>query len=207
MQALSWTRAAWQAISAEEVKACWDRTSILPVRLCSDADAPHATENELAAQAALQHAVKACNQHAPESEVQHMLSAEVIASADACVEVHGASAEQHSIREIESNLKEETAGLDQPEDTEIGEGEGGERALIHDLVHALQIASELQRYADRHSAALGEQCVQATDLLVNRTRRTPVHSDMKQATLLSMLQIELEKVFVGHKFSLNLRMH
>jgi hypothetical protein len=39
MQALSWTRAAWQAISAEEVKACWDRTSISPVRLCSDADA------------------------------------------------------------------------------------------------------------------------------------------------------------------------
>ena len=202
MQALSWTRAAWQAISAEEVKACWDRASILPVRLCSDADAPHTTEN-----AALQHAVKACNQHAPESEVQDMLSAEVIASADACVEVHGASAEQHSIREIESNLKEETAGLDQPEDTEIGEGEGGQRALIHDLVHVLQIASELQRYADRHSAALGEQCVQATDLLVNRTRRTPVHSDMEQATLLSMLEIELEKVFIRHKFSLNLRMH
>ena len=111
MQALSWTRAAWQAISAEEVKACWDRTSISPVRLCSDADAPHATENELAAQAALQPAVKACNQHVPESEVQDMLSAEVIASADACVEVLGASAEQHSIREIESNLKEKLRAL------------------------------------------------------------------------------------------------
>ena len=111
------------------------------------------------------------------------------------------------VREIESNLKEETAGPDQPEDTEIGEGEGGQRALIHDLVHALQIASELQRYADRHSAALGEQCVQATDLLVNRTRRTLVHSDMKQATPLFMLQTELEKVLVEHKFPLNLRMH
>ena len=125
-----------------------------------------------------------------QSEVQDMFSAEVIAVVDACVEFQGTSAEQRSIREsfFGGPRGKVTADLDQPGNAETGERKAGERALIHDSAHALQILSELQRYVERHSADHGKQCMQATDLLVNRIRRTPVHFDMKQAPLHSMLQ-------------------
>ena len=55
-QAIRWRRCAREAISAEDVKAAWDRTGIIPSRLCSEAESTAACEHEASTQCALQRA-------------------------------------------------------------------------------------------------------------------------------------------------------
>ena len=64
----------------------------------------------------------------------------------------------------------------------------GEREVpTCDPAEALQKACELQRFVEKQSADLGEEAVGSADVLVNRIRRTPLVSGLKQARIDSML--------------------
>ena len=101
----------------------------------------------------------------------------------ALVEIEGINDELRTIEEIEQDLEGVSTEASSGADELVGERE----VPTCDPAEALQNACELQRFVENHSADLGEEAVGSADVLVNRIRRTPLVSGLKQARIDSML--------------------
>ena len=77
----------------------WDRTRILPGRLCSEAESTAASEHEVSTQSAIQRALQ---------QDADCMSLDEVIQEDACIKVQGLTEEMRSVEEIERNLSGES---------------------------------------------------------------------------------------------------
>ena len=158
----------------EKIKDAWDRTKILPSTLCGTIESTAASDFEAATRAEFRNAL-----HQDGNDV----SPEQAEEFDALVEIEGTNDELRTIEEIEQDLE----GVSMETSSRADELDGEREVPTCDPAEALQKACELQRFVEKHSADLGEEAVDSADGLVNRIRRTPWVSGLKQARIDSML--------------------
>jgi len=168
LQAIRWTRCAWAALTPAKVKAAWDRTGILGKSISNESETTAAADHEAATRCALQGALEQSGEG---------MSVEDVLDADSCVEVQQSQEELRTIEEVERDLQ----GKSDDEDNVEAVEESTEP--VCDQIAAIQKASELQRFVERHSSDLGEGCLLAADHLLNRICRSPLQSGLKQVSL------------------------
>lgn len=168
LQAIRWTRAAWAAITPSKVKAAWACTGILSQSITNESEATAAADHEAATQSALQGALEQSGES---------MSVEEVTNADSCVEVRQSQEELRSVEEIERNLQGKSNDENQVEFVEES------TEPVCNQITAIEKAKELQRFVERYSSDLGEGCLLAADHLLNRIRRSPLQSGVKQVSL------------------------